>query len=290
VWNCLGTRLASGSVDQTTRIWNIDHKGLHAPEIELKGHSDGVDQLCWNPLHPDLLGTASGDKTVRIWDAKASKCIQTIQTKGQNINIAWSPDSYYIAVGNKKDVVSIIDTRTYKIIRDQKFNFEVNEMAWNRTSEYFLLTTGNGTLEIVKFPSLDRLHSIEAHTGHCYCVEFDPEGRYLATGGADAVVTLWDLSELVCVRTFDRLDSPIRTISFSHNGQFIASASEDLKIDISDVESGEMVAQIKTRAEMNSIAWNPRCLLLAFAGDEKNERGRDAGKDAGSVSVFGFPS
>ena len=30
--------------------------------------------------------------------------------------------------------------------------------------------------------------------------------RYFATGSADALVSLWDLEELVCVRTFSRLE------------------------------------------------------------------------------------
>ena len=38
----------------------------------MKGHSDSVDQLCWHPSHQDLLATASGDKTIRIWDARGN--------------------------------------------------------------------------------------------------------------------------------------------------------------------------------------------------------------------------
>ena len=30
--------------------------------------------------------------------------------------------------------------------------------------------------------------------------------RYFATGSADALVSLWDLEELACVRTFSRLE------------------------------------------------------------------------------------
>ena len=51
-----------------------------------------MDQLCWHPTKPDMLATASGDKTVRVWDARASKAVTTINTKGENINITWSPD------------------------------------------------------------------------------------------------------------------------------------------------------------------------------------------------------
>lgn len=39
--------------------------------MELKGHTDSVDQLCWDPKHAELLATASGDKTVRLWDARS---------------------------------------------------------------------------------------------------------------------------------------------------------------------------------------------------------------------------
>lgn len=38
--------------------------------VELKGHTDSVDQLDWDPTHPDRLATASCDKTARIWDQR----------------------------------------------------------------------------------------------------------------------------------------------------------------------------------------------------------------------------
>ena len=42
------------------------------------------------------------------------------------------------------------------------------------------------------------------------------------------------LSGLLCYR----LDWPVRTLSFSHDGKMLASASEDHFIDIAEVETG----------------------------------------------------
>lgn len=36
-----------------------------------------------------------------------------------------------------------------------------------------------------------------------------------------------------------RLDWPVRTLSFSHDGKMLASASEDHFIDIAEVETGK---------------------------------------------------
>jgi THO complex subunit 3 len=38
-----------------------------------------------------------------------------VSAQGENINITWSPDGQTIAVGNKEDLVTFIDSRTYKV-------------------------------------------------------------------------------------------------------------------------------------------------------------------------------
>lgn len=82
-WSCDGARLACGSVDKNISIFSLDRDRLNK-ESTLKGHADSVDQLSWHPSNPDLLATASLDKTVRLWDARTSKNLATINTKGIN--------------------------------------------------------------------------------------------------------------------------------------------------------------------------------------------------------------
>lgn len=280
-WNVDGRRLASGSTDKTVAIFTFENKERLSKESTFKGHTDLVDQLCWHSNHPDLLVTASGDKTVRLYDCRMAKSIKTIETPGENINICWSPDGKCISVGNKEDLIAFIDTRTYRFTSERQFKFEVNEISWNNTGDLFFITTGSGSILILNYPDLNEVHSIEAHLANCICLEFDKSGKYFATGAADALASLWDVKTLSCLRTFSRLEWPVRTLSFNHDSQLLASASEDHFIDIAHVETGEQVACIKCDTSTFTIAWHPKYNVLAYACDDNN-----TDRDIGTVKLW----
>ncbi|CAG7721404.1 unnamed protein product [Allacma fusca] len=285
-WSSDGRRLASGSFDKSVCVFLLDGTKLRQDHV-FRGHTDSVDQLCWHATNPDLLGTASGDKTVRIWDARTQKSVDSIPTKGENINISWSPDGNSIAVGNKEDLITFIDVRTGKISLEVPFKFEVNEICWNPSSDLFFLTNGEGCIYIHSYPDMQVQQILKAHPANCICIEFHPKGEYFAVGSADAVVSLWDFKELACVRTFTRLDWPVRAISFNHDGTLIASASEDLTIDIAHVDTGEQVAEITVDSPTFTVAFHPSKNILAFACDDKDKYDRD--RDTGTLKLYGLP-
>ncbi|KAB2615942.1 THO complex subunit 3 [Pyrus ussuriensis x Pyrus communis] len=159
--------------------------------------------------------------TVRLWDARSEWEFDVISMWVlQNINITYKPDGTHIAVGNRDDELTILDVRKFKPIHKRKFNYEVNEIAWSTSSEIFFLTTGN----VLAYPSLKPVDTLMAHTAGCYCIAIDPLGRYFAVGSANSLVSLWDISEMLCVKTFPKLDKtahppilkPITSLSFDH--------------------------------------------------------------------------
>lgn len=60
-------------------------------DIELKGHTDSVDQLCWDPKHADLIATASGDKSVRLWDARSKLFFLFFYLYHETVHLQLSP-------------------------------------------------------------------------------------------------------------------------------------------------------------------------------------------------------
>ena len=129
-------------------------------------------------------------------------------------------------------------------------------------------------------------HILPAHPANCICIEFDTTGQYFAVGSADALVSLWDVNELACVRTFSSLEWPVRTISFSYDGKLISSGSEDLCISIDHVETGAHITKVPVSSPTFSIAWHPKRYLLAYACDDKDKYDRNSG----SLKIYGFPS
>jgi THO complex subunit 3 len=57
------------------------------------------------------------------------------------------------------------------------------------------------TLRVFDYPALTIQENPAAHVGGCIAIAQDPRGRYIASGGHDSIVNLFDVSEWICTRT-----------------------------------------------------------------------------------------
>jgi THO complex subunit 3 len=287
-WNHTGDKLASGSMDDTIRIWtSVERKTSHNNDsLVLKGHAASINQVIWNPTNAEMLASTSDDKTFRLWDARTGSCTSNLDIKTSGANTVWGPDGNDIVIASKgyansgTDALLLLDVRmAAKLKKVVKFHYSINHLAWHKDSpNHIYLATGTGGVEIFNWPEFKAIKQIEAHTSPAFCVEFSPNGNYFAVGSADSLVSLWDKNDHVCLRTFGNLTAAVKSISFSHDNQLIATGgSEDNFIDISHLESGENVHTIQNNSPINCVAWHPKKLLLAYTGKEKDKHDRDTG-------------
>jgi THO complex subunit 3 len=253
---------------------------------KLEGHLDSVSQVVWDPSSPHRLATLAGerDKTVRVFDVRTSKPTLVLKMPQEYLNMAWSPDGSTIAVGSSnledyaagdgdKDFMSLIDARKGKVTQ-AKFPYQVEEFCFSPNSRFVIMTTENGTVELYRTDeAAGVVRSIPAHTGNCYCVATDPTRRVMAVGSKDALVSVWDLQDLVCLRTLGEHSTAIRSVSFSPDGALIASSSYESHFEVSSVASGRHACTVETGGSVQSLAWQPKVgsRLVAVARDVKND-------------------
>lgn len=106
---------------------------------------------------------------------------------------------------------------------------QTNQATFTHSSQprTLLVTTGDGSVKLLDYPSLTTVHALHAHTSACFCLELAPTGRYLAVGGSDALISLWDTTEWVCRRTLAGMVGAVKQVSFSWDGSYVVGGSDE---------------------------------------------------------------
>ena len=106
-----GTRIVSGSEDNTLRLWDASTgQPIGAP---LQGHEDAVNSVAFSPDGTRIV-SGSEDKTLRLWDASTGQPIGApLQGHEHGVtSVAFSPDGTRIVSGSEDKTLRLWDAST----------------------------------------------------------------------------------------------------------------------------------------------------------------------------------
>jgi hypothetical protein len=110
-WSPDGTRLATGSGDSTTKVWDT-RTGKEL--LALSGIHGSVLSIAWSP-DGKRLATGSFDNTAKVWDAETGKELLTLDfSRGGPWSVAWSPNGKKLATGSGASTATVWDAETGK--------------------------------------------------------------------------------------------------------------------------------------------------------------------------------
>ncbi|XP_071445521.1 periodic tryptophan protein 2 homolog [Hetaerina americana] len=105
---------------------------------------------------------------------------------------------------------------------------EISSIRLNSTGDWIALACkGLGQLLVWEWQSETYVMKQQGHYNNMECLCYSPDGQFIATGGDDAKVKLWNTASGFCFVTFSEHSASISGIQFSHNGKFVISASLD---------------------------------------------------------------
>lgn len=252
----LGNIFASGSDDQTVKIWDLNSRQKIRT---LKGHSGWVYDVAISPDARTVVST-SNDQTIKIWDLSTGAEIRTLTGhQGLISAVAISPDNRTIASVSYDKTIKIWDLHTGQAIRTLTgHKSEILAVAISPDGQKVVSGSADRTIKIWHFKSGQEIFSIPAHTSDINALAISPNGQMLLSASDDKTVKLWNLNTGKAIRTFEGHTADVNAIAFSPNSEYIASGSDDKTVKLWRIPTGETISTFTGHsAEVFAVAFSP---------------------------------
>uniref|UniRef100_A0A8C2XG31 WD40 repeat domain 95 n=1 Tax=Cyclopterus lumpus TaxID=8103 RepID=A0A8C2XG31_CYCLU len=230
--------LVTGGMDRLVRMWNPHFSGK--PTGILKGHSAPIVHL-YILSEDSQIFSVSRDNTVKIWDIQDQYCLFTADPKASGIQGDMSACSYssatkcfYIAA----DCMAVLSLKIRPRLHSRRTVSHDETVMCCGYSEEFRQVVSCTERSVVKVWDFDTGRQVFEFGGTndlsaTTCLDFDPKGRRLITGGRDGCLKIWNfnngntiLSKGECQEVCDCIFLQV------HRNFYVMSVGRDRKIDI----------------------------------------------------------
>ncbi len=141
----------------------------------------------------------------------------------------------------------------------------VNAIAFNHNSQ-IASVSADKTIKLWDVNTGKMIYTAEKHTDSVNSVGFSLDGR-IATASSDRTLKLWS-SSLEEIFTFTGHTRAVKSLSFSPNGQILASGSWDKTIKLWDIQTGQEIYTLTGhQLQVTSVAFSSQGILASASFD-----------------------
>ncbi|MBD2120436.1 NB-ARC domain-containing protein [Trichocoleus sp. FACHB-262] len=270
-----GQRLASGDLDGCIQLWiHPLNSKTHSfnPELSLRGHTNWVRNIVFSPKsdtldwvrnivfspESDTLVSSSDDGTLRLWNVQDGYCTNILGEQTVSaLALAISADGQVLISANQDRTV-----RLWQMPSGQS----LKTLSGYTYGEHALIFS-----PVTVTAAQNQYDSASAGTG-------SPNRLLASSSSQTGTIHLWqwqvdrELLSSPPYKTLYRENSLISNLSFSLDGQTIATNGEDGSIFVWDVQTGRVDRWIAHDAPVLAVLFNPVGQTLASSSRDRTVR------------------
>lgn len=252
-------------------------KVLDAPGFENDYYNNLLAWSNSNKLALGLRDVDSHKSMVFLFDANGGKIYSLLEDgfDSRARGVAWCHNGHHLAVGLENGTCEIFDgvtlTKTRTLTYDQPT--PIPALSWSPT----LLTIGNEAGQIISHDLRIKqsiVAELESHTSRVCSVQWRSDGGFLASGGNDNTIKIFDARKTSPVMSKTTHIAAVKAISWCPwNLNHIASGGglKDHKITIWNIATRGAISSVDTGSPVLSLVWGPAFKeLVSTHGDPNN--------------------
>jgi len=245
----------------------------------LKGHNGWVNAITTSSDNPDVLISASRDKSILIWkltrDDSEKYGVPKRALKGHShfiSDVVISSDGQFALSGSWDSTLRLWDLNTgittRRFVGHEKDVLSVSFSADNRQ-----IVSGSRDKTIKLWNTLGECkYTIkeDCHTEWVSCVRFSPntQNPLIVSAGWDKTVKVWNLQHCKIRNNLTGHSAYINTATVSPDGSLCASGGKDGTTMLWDLNEGEHLYSLDAGDVINSLVFSPNRYWLVAATNQ----------------------
>lgn len=253
--------------DKELYVWDAHtEKRLH----KLTGHTGSIYALAFSSNGCVVAGGWKGDKTLRMWDTRTGDLLRTFKGHTDTVHaLAFSPDGDTLASASSDSTLRVWDTETGQ---EKKILLEHigwgNDVAFSPDGAWLASASQDDKIRLWDRHTGHLLRVLTGYTGPIIAVAISSDGRTLASSGRfpDNTLRLWDpeTGEMLKILSEQKRSN---ALSFSPDGETLASAGRDATVQLWGVETGRLLKTFTGNGrEFETVAFSPDGQRLVSGG------------------------